>query len=246
MRFTFEIALGDTVLPCDYRRKILSFYKTVLSDYEQGKYFDLVYGENAARKFAFGVILPNPVFRKDSIQLGAPRIKVVLSTTDKSEGIIFFNALLNKKNMTVKVGERKFKLVSIRLLQEPLIKSNSADFKITSPICLRQHEKENNSDYYISVASEEFVSMLKETLTWQLQQYKPGLVKYLEDLALDCTACRKTVVLHYGQYIESTIGVIGLCGEPVLLNAIAKMGLGVRKASGFGLLTLVKQEEVIG
>lgn len=245
MRFTFDIALDEPILPLDYRRKILSLFKAALSDYENGKYFEQSYGNNAVRKFTFAPILPKPVFGQDSIQLGMPGIKVVFSTTDKGEGIIFFNALLNKKNITVKVGERKFKLVSIRLLQDPIIKSNSADFKISSPICLRQHDKETNSDYYISVANDEFVIMLKEALIWQLQQYKPSLVKYVEDLMVDCTTCRKTVVMHYGQYVESTIGTISLCGEPALLNAIAKMGLGVRKASGFGLLNLVKQEEVI-
>ena len=123
---------------------------------------------------------------------------------------------------------------------------NAADFKIVSPICLRRHEKDGNKDWYISVADSKFEDVLKDCIKMQLESFKPLLRKYVDSLQINTDLCRKTVVWHYGQAVEATIGIISFCGEPSLLNAVNEMNLGVRKASGFGLLQVIKSENISG
>lgn len=244
MRFILNIDLDKKALPLDYRRKIMSYFKTALEGYENGKYYPRFYGEDGKKEFSFGAVFPEARFSRDIVELADSRFKIIFSTPNNGEGVAFFNSFLSLKNKGITVGDSKFTLTDISLVREVLINKNSADFKITSPICLRIHQRDGNKDRYVSVASPDFVAVLKQDICRQLDRYKPSLVQYVDALEVNTEGCKKTVIRHYGQYIEATVGTIGFKGQAILLNAIQQMNLGHRKAAGFGLVTLVAQEEV--
>lgn len=244
MRFLLKITLDRKSLPIDYRRKVMSYFKTALKGHEAGKYYPTFYGETGEKGFSFGVILPRACFKQEIVELSDNKINIIFATPNNGHGVAFFNCFLNLKNKSITVGDNEFTLTDICLARERLINKNAADFKITSPICLRCHKREGNKDFYVSVSARDFVAVLKEDIRRQLGQYKPSLTQYVDALEVNTDLCKKTVVRHYNQYIEATVGVIGFRGEAILLNAIQQMNLGHRKGAGFGLLTLMTQEEV--
>lgn len=133
----------------------------------------------------------------------------------------------------------------VKLQEQQLITGNAVRFKIVSPICLREHQREGNVDRYTSIASTDFAGLLRESIRKELTKYDERLLPLMDDLKIDTRGCKKTVVVHYNHPIEVTIGEIGFYGQPQLLQAIALLQLGSRKGAGFGLIRILEQWEMI-
>ena len=52
---------------------------------------------------------------------------------------------------------------------------------------------------------------------------------------------KKTVVFHYGNYIECSLGEFVLNGDKAIINYLLQSGIGSRKSAGFGLPILVAE-----
>ena len=62
-----------------------------------------------------------------------------------------------------------------------------------------------------------------------------------EKISIKITPIRpkKTVVKHYNQFIESSIGSFILEGNPAVLDYLYKACVGSRRSSGFGLFEVI-------
>lgn len=242
MRIELFLDLKVNKLPIEYRRSFISFYKIALEKYENGRFYDDFYSGTERKRFVFGVILKEPIFNKAYVQVSELGIKVVISTDDQKTGLLLFNALMGMQNEEFELAfGNNMILKKIEVKNEVVLVENSIIFKILSPICIREHIKEGNKDYYYSIKSDLFIEKLKENIIREAVECKKITIKDIQIVPLKC---KKTVIKHYKQYIETTIGEIGIYARPDILNWLYRNGIGSRKSAGFGLLAIARGREV--
>ncbi len=244
MRFDLAVTLKKPLFPLDYRRTIMSFFKRLLGNYEKGRYLEAIYGKSLARDFCFAVWLDNPRFGKDCVFLGGKHIKIIVSARNMETGLPLFNAALNAVHREIYFEkENSMTIGSITLEQPKKIIHPWATFQFQSPLCLRMHDREENRDRYISILDQNFSQILSDSIRQQCLRNGLDVSLLQIPICFDLTNCTKTVVTHYGQHIETTIGKIVIHAHPQILDEIYRCGIGSRRSAGFGLLRLVQQRE---
>ncbi|MBF8983306.1 CRISPR-associated endoribonuclease Cas6 [Lutibacter sp. B2] len=243
MRFKVELELKNEHLPLDYRPAIISLFKHSLTVYENGKHFNIYYETGKDKPFTFAVGIPNSKFTKEMIVVSNKKIHIIFSTSDIATGIVFFNALLMQKNKSYPlVHENTMTVKNILVEKEFSITTNTIEVMFKSPLCVREHNKENNKDTYYSYEKEGFNEALNNVLELQIANSNTLPMSILEDFAITPIRCKKTVVRHHSQFVEVTVGLFSLTGNIALLNYLYTSGVASRKSSGFGLFEIIRKE----
>ncbi|HKM44675.1 MAG TPA: CRISPR-associated endoribonuclease Cas6 [Dysgonamonadaceae bacterium] len=241
MEFTVNISIDRKELPFDYRRNIISLIKKGLTEFCEGAFFNLYYGGTKQKPFCFAARFHDPVFENERIVLETSNFELIVSAEDEKTFLILFQSFVDIINKPLPIPEKNSLIVkSINKRQRANIKKeNVAAFDLLSPLCIRLHNRETNRDEYISVKDSRFTDEFKINLKNQLKNNYAHLVDEVDSLLIDTSYCKKTVVFHYGQWIECTIGKIFLQGSPELLQTINLIKLGSRKSAGFGFIKLI-------
>lgn len=241
MKINLQFQLKNNKLPIDYRRVILSFFKKALSEIADGKYYEKYYFKPERRNFSYAVNLPNPKFSKSEITLGKNEFRITFSTSDKMTGFVFMSAFIKQKgnNFSAPLGN-VFILTNISQIGDKTASSSTALVKMLSPLCIREHNRGENKDSYYSVASESFEKKANKIIQEQLIEsgFDDERVKGFSIKPLNS---KKTVVFHYGNYIECSLGEFVLNGDKAIINYLLQSGIGSRKSAGFGLPILVAE-----
>lgn len=241
MKILLQFQLKNNKLPIDYRRVILSFFKKSLSEIADGKYYEKYYFKPERRNFSFAVNLPNPKFLKSEITLEENRFRITFSTSDKMTGFVFMSAFIKQKgnNFSAPLGN-VFILTNVSQIGDKTASSSTALVKMLSPLCIREHNRGENKDSYYSVASESFEKKANKIIQEQLIEsgFDDERVKGFSIKPLNS---KKTVVFHYGNYIECSLGEFVLNGDKAIINYLLQSGIGSRKSAGFGLPILVAE-----
>ena len=240
MKLLLKLTLKNPLLPMDYRKVIMSYIKSTLSAPLDGKFFNQVYDVPKVRPLTFAVRLPNPNFADNKIILSANRMEVTISTGDQTLGYVFFSALIGQKRKAFKMPlENQMTLSDVTQLRENLSGSDKALVKMLSPLCLREHFKEEKKDIYYSVNSKNFSEKSYEILCRQLKN--AGFSDELsEGIRLVPILSKKTVVTHYGSKIECSLGNFVIqAKDKAVINHFLKYGIGSRKSAGFGFAELI-------
>lgn len=241
MKILLQFKLKNNKLPIDYRRVILSFFKKSLSEIADGKYYEKYYFKPERRNFSFAVNLPNPKFLKSEITLEENRFRITFSTSDKMTGFVFMSAFIKQKgnNFSAPLGN-VFILTNVSQIGDKTASSSTALVKMLSPLCIREHNRGENKDSYYSVASESFEKKANKIIQEQLIEsgFDDERVKGFSIKPLNS---KKTVVFHYGNYIECSLGEFVLNGDKAIINYLLQSGIGSRKSAGFGLPILVAE-----
>jgi len=234
----FDLARKEIDL--EYRRIFISFIKGSIVNIRDGKYYQYCYGGNRQKDFTFSVILNKPQFQNHRIILGSNQIKMIFSTSDKKLGMIFFNSFIARKNKGIKLANQN-EMVMTKIVKgfEQEIKKETVLIKMLSPLVIREHIRENNQDYYYSVASENFSEIARNNIISQLK--KSGYQEsYLSNFKINPVNAKKTVITHYGCKIEASIGIFELHGNTFILNYLLKAGIGGRHSEGFGTAQIIE------
>ena len=242
MRIRIEFETECERLPIDYRRKFLSYLKGAFKEYNQ-ELFTALYGEgHSPKSFCFSVyFVPEVTITKDGINLHSKRFLVWLTSNDVLMGVHLVNAFMTRCNKWFPMADcnNRLKALSITRVKEYLITTNVIHFKILSPIVIRDSNKKEGKDWYLTFEDAGFEEVWKRNLKTELQNI------FGRDVSGDITALhinpihlKKTVVKSYGIYIPCTIGSLVLEGEKYLLEYLYKAGMGSKKALGFGCLDL--------
>lgn len=241
MKILLQFILKNNKLPIDYRRVFLSFFKNALSEIAEGKYYEKYYFTPERRNFTFAVNLPSPKFAKRDITLDRNELGVTLSTADKMIFYVLMSAFIKQKGKPFKAPlGNVFTLTSISQAGDKLTSTNNALVKMLSPLCIREHNKEENKDHYYSVASENFEEKANEIIREQL--LNNGFDKErVEAFSIKPINGKKTVVNHYRNYIECSLGEFLLSGDKAIINYLLQSGIGSRKSAGFGLPLLIAE-----
>lgn len=241
MKILLQFKLKNNKLPIDYRRVILSFFKKALSEIADGKYYEKYYFKPERRNFSFAVNLPNPKFSKSEITLGNNEFRITFSTSDKMTGFVFMSAFIKQKgnNFSAPLGN-VFILTNITQIGDKTASSSTALVKMLSPLCIREHSRDENKNSYYSVASESFE--IKANKIIQEQLIESGFDdERVKGFSIKPLNSKKTVVFHYGNYIECSLGEFVLNGDKAIINYLLQSGIGSRKSAGFGLPILVAE-----
>lgn len=241
MKIILQFQLKNNKLPIDYRRVILSFFKKALSEIADGKYYEKYYFKPERRNFSFAVNLPNPKFSKSEITLEENRFRITFSTSDKMTGFVFMSAFIKQKGnpLSAPLGN-VFTLTNISQLGDKTASSSTALIKMLSPLCIREHNRGENKDSYYSVVSDNFEEYANKIIQEQLinSGFDNEMVKCFSIQPINS---KKTVVFHYGNYIECSLGEFVLNGDKAIINYLLQSGIGSRKSAGFGLPILVAE-----
>lgn len=241
MKILLQFQLRNNKLPIDYRRVILSFFKKALSEIADGKYYEKYYFKPERRNFSFAVNLPNPKFSKSEITLGKNEFRITFSTSDKMTGFVFMSAFIKQKgnNFSAPLGN-VFILTNISQIGDKTASSSTALVKMLSPLCIREHSRDENKNSYYSVASESFEKKANKIIQEQLIEsgFDDERVK---GFSIQPINSKKTVVFHYGNYIECSLGEFVLNGDKAIINYLLQSGIGSRKSAGFGLPILIAE-----
>lgn len=241
MKINLQFQLKNNKLPIDYRRVILSFFKKALSEIADGKYYEKYYFKPERRNFSFAVNLPNPKFSKSEITLRKNEFRITFSTSDKMTGFVFMSAFIKQKdnNFSAPLGN-VFILTNISQIGDKTASSSTALVKMLSPLCIREHSRDENKNSYYSVASESFEKKANKIIQEQLIEsgFDDERVK---GFSIQPINSKKTVVFHYGNYIECSLGEFVLNGDKAIINYLLQSGIGSRKSAGFGLPILVAE-----
>ena len=125
---------------------------------------------------------------------------------------------------------------------EQLITESDVYFRtcLGNGLCIREHSRETNRDRYITCEDADFREKAVEILKIQarLAGYPESM---LEDLDIEPIKCKKVLVYHYQVYIDTTVGVFKMHGNPDVLQYLYAAGLGSRHSSGYGMVTVLRQ-----
>lgn len=245
MRFTLTLELEKSSFPIDYRSIVLSFIKNAISKCNDGKYYDRFFKDTNQKDYCFSVILPKSRFTKDEIKLENNKLKILFSTGDAEKtGLILFNAFIVQKNKTFSLPNKNSMILkSITNQKQDLIVNSRAIFKTTigSGICVREHNRENNSDKYYVFSDADFREKLNNVISNQVRQ-----AGFSEDeinkIKVSSIQCKKVVVKHYGRYIDITTGMFEIQANNEILQYFYDQGIGSRKSAGFGMIDLITQD----
>lgn len=234
MRIKLKLLVNKQELPIEYRKLILHYIKSSLEGLQGINALDEFYGPDVlSREFTFAVKFYQPKFMKDKILLGNSEIEINLSTSNMKKALIFNNAFTKMLYKSKDIGNENYLLLKdINLYEGKKIVSDEILIKMLSPLCIREHYK-GKSDYYYSVANENFKNKSQEIINKQLE--KNGISKNIE---IEPIEAKKTVVIHYGQKIECSIGIFLLRGNLPSIQEMYDDGIGSRKSAGFGLFQL--------
>jgi CRISPR-associated endoribonuclease Cas6 len=237
MRLELEFKVEERILPKDYRREILSFFKMSLEKYDS-EIFKFFYDNAEQKDFTFATYLPIDYFESNKILLKEDRFKVFFSVENLIEGVHFYNAFVLMKNKPFIYGkEKKFTLTGIRKVQDKKINREMIIVKAKSPILIRERLEEKNKDWYYLITEEKGRSILKKNILFNLKdKFSEESLKNLEIIPIDV---KKSIVDFYGAKIQGSSGTFVLRGEKKLLQHFYDSGLGSKKSSGFGYLEIV-------
>ena len=243
MRFRIELELKNECLPLDYRPTIISLLKHSLTVYDNGKYFNTYYEIGKHKPFTFAVGIPGSKFTKEMITVPNKKINLTFSTSDTGTGIVFFNSLLMQKNKSYPLAyENAIIIKSILIEKEVAITTDTIEVTFKSPLCVREHSKENNRDIYYSYEKEGFSEALSRVLKFEVVNSNTLPVSILDGFSIEPIQYKKTVVRHHSQFVEVTVGSFSLTGNMALLNYLYTSGMGSRKSSGFGMIEIIRKE----
>ncbi|MFT8423952.1 MAG: CRISPR-associated endoribonuclease Cas6 [Liquorilactobacillus sp.] len=243
MRLSIELVFNSgnkhTTIAMDYDPAILSLIKLGLSNVNL-QLFEELYNKNTPKNFTFSLFFKENVsFKKEYIELGQSQ-KCILnfSINDGLKATHFYNSFiwLQQQSNLHFDGENVVEFGRIELVEEPIITTNEVCFKALSPIVVRQNQKIFLS--YKEDNAELFNEILRINMKSRLRgQYSTEILQMVDKLEFEPVRVKKVVSRNFGLFVESTKGSFVLKGNPVLLNLINKIGLGVKCGSGFGMIT---------
>lgn len=230
MRLGIEIELSDVRIPKDYRRGFTSLIKAAMST-EAEAYVERLYSGRADKPFTFSVYFPDlKGSQNGKLNVGNKAI-MNFSTSDHELLIYLYNGFRKLKEHQWK--EYKLTLQNTRAFFNKEIKSDKVVFKTLSPFLVNQ-KKDNLM--YLSVEDDGFDEAFRHSVKGICRTFL-GIQEPNFDYKI--LKHKKMVVSHYNQYMTCNKGIIEMKAKPEVLDLLYKMGIGVRRSQGFGMLDLL-------
>ena len=242
MRLAVTCELENEAMPLDFRRKILSFLKYALSNYDK-KSYEYLYGKGKTepKDFCFSVYFPEAKISGQGINVRSKKLIINISSYDIELGINLYNSLIRQQWRTYDLSTfNKIKeIINMNLKKEKIIKNDKVQFHTLSPIVIRDHNKELGTDWYLTFEDNNYEKILKRNLKSELiNKFDEDVTKDIDNLKISDISMKKIIAKSYDINIPCAIGNFALEGKQYLLNYFYKAGLGSKRSLGFSLLDI--------
>lgn len=224
-------------LDIQYRKSLISFIKHSIQSYDENLYQEM-YKDNNKKTFAFGAILSEPKFEKDTIFLSSNQFKIIFTAYNYLYALHIYNAFLQQKFKKFSLYQNSMTLKNITMIPEKTINSNKINVKMISPLIVRNHNQETLKDMYYSFEREEFNKYIKINILEQMRNENLD-ESLLDGFKISPIKAKKIIVKLYEKKIECSVGTFELEGEKKMLDYLYKAGAGSKKAMGFGLFEII-------
>lgn len=237
MRLKLIFQLENNKLDIQYRKSIISWIKHALQSYDENL-FQEIYNNNNKKTFTFAPILSNPKFDKEEITMQDNQFSVVFSGYNYFHCLLMYNSFLKQKFQKFSLSKNSMTLTNICMIPENKIIESNIKVKLSSPLIVRNHNKETLKDLYYGFDRQEFGKYLKINIEEQIKAENLD-TSLLQSFKITPIQAKKIVIPLYEKMIECTIGSFELQGDIQLLDYLYKAGMGSKKAMGFGLFELI-------
>lgn len=238
MQFKLQFKLENNVLPRSLDRLILSYLKAAAMKYDEELYNSLYdKSKSILKTYTFSYYLPGARFKDDKIELEKNEFSLFLSDYNQTELLLFFNSFQTMKFQKYPIKNNSMQLVSIYMQKLDEIKDNEIVIKIQSPLIVRRHNSEDNSDIYYTCETEGFADALKDNVRIFLE--KAGIRVSVDEFSIEVIKGKKVVATVFDRNTDASIGIYKLTGSCELLNILYMAGLGARRSEGHGKFEIV-------
>lgn len=233
MRLLISYRLLRETLPLEYRRGFASLIKEAIKAAHPMLFERYYYAPHVLKPFTFSVYFPGLKGLKDgSFEVGAKAV-LHFSTTSQEFIIAIYNG--THRLQSYPLFDNVAQLERIFLERMVLIRERSAIFKTMAPVLVNNKGK---ADQYLLPCDPGFEEGLEFTVKECARTFLGISDAVIRFIPIDI---KRKVVSHYNQSMQGFVGMFELAGDPVILNLIYSIGLGVRRSQGFGMLELVRQ-----
>lgn len=235
-KLTFELEKNWLLRELD--RVIVSFFKASAQAYSQ-EFYDKLYSKSKSimKSYTYSCFLPNAKFHQEKIELGCNTFSLFFSDANQQELLSFFNAFQRMKYKKYPMNENSMTLISIHMQQLDEIKENEIIIRMQSPIIVRNHNSEDNSDVYYTCETKGFEKALTDNVALFLNRMEMNVS--MEGFSIQTIKGKKVVVPVFGRNTDATLGIFKLTGSYQLLNILYQAGIGVRRSAGHGKFEVI-------
>lgn len=240
MRLKLSFELEKPELDINYRKSLISFIKHSVEEYDK-ELFNTLYekGKTTKKTFTFAPILNHPKFKEEKVFLEGTGFYLIFSAYNYEYALHLLNSFIKQKNKKFHLNQNSMTLINLTVIPETAIRENNINIKMSSPLIVREHNRETLKDMYYSFEkTEKFNEYIKINILEQMKAEKLDS-NLLEGFEIKPINAKKTVVKVYEYSIECSIGTFCLTGKQELLDYLYKSGIGSKKAMGFGLFEIV-------
>lgn len=230
--------LENNCLPKETDRFIVSFLKAAAQNYSPD-FFNKLYDKSKSiiKSFTYSCYLPGARFHDKTIELSQEEFSLFFSDADQAELLHFFNAFQGMKRKKHPLNGNSMELTSIRIQKLDEIKENEIIVKMQSPLIVRKHNSDDNSDIYYTCEMDGFAEALKENVEIFLK--KMDMDAEESGFSIQTVKGKKVVVPVFGRNTDASLGIYKLTGSCQLLNILFLAGLGARRSEGHGKFEII-------
>lgn len=233
MRLTVSYSLANKYLPLDYRRGFASLLKESLKKANNDLFTRYYAKSHVLKPFTFSVYFPELRGEEEGRFNIGTRVVLNFSTMSYELGACVYNGLLAHRSFPL--FENTVQLIYINLRPSTVIRQESAIFKTMAPVLVNT---KGNADWYLLPGDDGFDEGLNFAVNELARAFLGNADARIEFRPI---RIQRKVVRHYNMDMQGFSGIFELRGSPGVLNLIYRVGLGVRRSQGFGMLELVKQ-----
>lgn len=236
--FKLQFKLENEYLPCSMDKLIVSFLKAATVNYDKEMYAELYdKSKSIIKQYTYSYYLPGAEFKDGRIELNKKEFSLFFSDANQSELLHFFNAFQLMKFKKYPIKNNSMMLLSIQMQKINDIKDNEIIVKIQSPLIVRKHNSDDNSDIYYTCGMDGFEEALKDNVRIFIE--KTGINLETDDFSIQTIKGKKVVVPVFGRNTDASIGIYKLRGSCRLLNILCLAGIGVRRSEGHGKFEII-------
>ena len=231
-------------LPIAYNTLFMSVIKEAIKKSSEEYYNSLYFYEDKNNKktknFTFSVYVKGYDIENENF-IVKDKVILNISTPDVELGINLYNGLINYPKFIYK--DYELKRIRVDLGKEMNIDSEEAIFNALSPICIK-----SKNGKFLNIEDSEYIKEFNYISNEALKNYRGyGLKKELnfKNIKLNKVVVKeglrefRNVTGKQYQYVNGYKGKFKLTGDIEDLNDLYKLGIGFKRAQGFGYIEFI-------
>lgn len=146
--------------------------------------------------------------------------------------MMFFNAFQGMKFQKYPMAGNSMQLVSMYIQNMNEIKDDEVIIRMSSPLIVRRHNSDDNSDKYYVYNTDGFEQTLKENIDIFINRMNIPIKS--DSFGIEPIKAKKVVIPVFGRNTDASLGIFKLKGDSTLLNLLYMSGIGARRSEGKG------------